>query len=305
VDIWWLPLFAATLMASAAAALTVTFLQRRDPAVRAARRNLFGPPASSDATLLDAQPLPLTPRKLLVHTFLEQVLPSRVVSSVQAKVTAAGVAHLRPVGQVLLAKVVAGASAAVFAGLMLASEVSALTVVSALLAPFLAFNVPDLRLSSKASARREAVLGDLPDALDLMTIMVEAGVSFEAAVVRVGRLSSGVLADELTRTMQEVRAGVPRIEALANLAARCDVADLTAFTSAVGQAEQLGVPVAKVLRVQSGELREKRRQRAEERAMKIPAKVILPLATCILPAMLLVVVGPSVVTIARGFSTFS
>jgi len=135
-----------------------------------------------------------------------------------------------------------------------------------------------------------------------MTITVEAGVAFEASMVRAAQSQTGPLAEELTRTMQEMQVGVPRVKALRDLAARCDVEDLTTFVAAVVQAERYGVPITRVLRVQSAELREKRRQRAEEAAMKIPAKVILPLAVCILPAMMLLVVGPAILQIVRSFA---
>jgi tight adherence protein C len=174
----------------------------------------------------------------------------------------------------------------------------------ALIGAPLGFLVPDVLLGMRASRRQEEILASLADTLDLMTITVEAGVAFEAAVVRAGRSGRGALAEELIRTMQEMQAGVPRVDALHNLARRCDVKDLTSFTASVAQAERFGVPIARVLRVQSSELREKRRQRAEEAAMKLPTKVILPLALCILPAMMILVVGPSIIQIGRSFAQF-
>jgi tight adherence protein C len=110
------------------------------------------------------------------------------------------------------------------------------------------------------------------------------------------------LAEELARTLQDVQLGVPRSTALQNLVARTDVPDLRSFVHAVTQAEKYGVPIARILRVQSSELREKRRQSAEERAMKIPVKIVMPLVLCILPALFIVIMGPAGIRISQtGF----
>lgn len=162
-----------------------------------------------------------------------------------------------------------------------------------------AYLLPDVIVRSRARQRQEAILLALPDTLDQITIAVEAGLGFDAALARAGRSGSGPLAQELVRTLQEMNIGVPRTQALRSLVARTDVADLRQFVFAIIQAETYGVPIARVLRIQAQELRVKRRQRAEERAMKIPVKVVFPLVLCILPSLFVVVLGPAMIRMFR------
>ncbi|MFA9428640.1 type II secretion system F family protein [Egicoccus sp. AB-alg2] len=163
----------------------------------------------------------------------------------------------------------------------------------------LGYFTPDLLLHSRGMERRDAIARALPDTLDQMTIAVEAGLGFEAAMARAGRTGQGPLAEELVRTLQEVQIGVPRAKALRNLADRTEQADLRHFVLAVVQAESYGIPVADVLRTQAAEQRVKRRQRAEERAMKIPVKIIFPLILCILPTLFIVILGPAAIQMSR------
>lgn len=158
----------------------------------------------------------------------------------------------------------------------------------------------DLQLYSKGKERQKAIEQALPDVLDQMTICVEAGLGFEAAMVRAGRSGKGPLADELVRTLQEMQVGVGRGTALRNLATRSNAPDLRHFTTAIVQAESYGIPVADVLRTQAAELRLKRRQRAEERAMKIPVKIVIPLVLCILPSLFIIILGPAAITIYQN-----
>ena len=158
--------------------------------------------------------------------------------------------------------------------------------------------LPDLLLSNAATNRQKRIRLELPDTLDQMTIGVEAGLGFEAAMARAGRSGDGPLAEELVRTLQEVQAGMSRADAMRGLAERNDVAELRQFVLAVRQAETYGIPIAQVLRAQAAELRVKRRQRAEEQAMKLPVKVIFPLVLCILPAIFVVVLGPAAIRVA-------
>ncbi|HEX2119613.1 MAG TPA: type II secretion system F family protein, partial [Acidimicrobiales bacterium] len=159
---------------------------------------------------------------------------------------------------------------------------------------------PEFWLGRKIRARGYAMTLQLPDALDLLTISVEAGLGFDAALARTAKTGSGPLAYEVSQMLQELRVGVPRREALESLVARTDVADLRRFVHAVTQAELYGVPISRVLRSQATEQREKRRFRAEERAMKLPVKVIFPLVFCILPALFIVVLGPAYVNLTNG-----
>jgi tight adherence protein C len=160
---------------------------------------------------------------------------------------------------------------------------------------------PDLVLRNRASKRQAEIGLALPDTLDQITISVEAGLGFDAALARTARTGTGPLAEELLRTLQDARAGMSRAQALKRLVGRTNVPELHHFVMAVIQADSYGVPIAQVLRVQSAELRVKRRQKAEEKAMKIPVKVLFPLMTCILPCMFIVIIGPAGIRIARTF----
>jgi tight adherence protein C len=161
------------------------------------------------------------------------------------------------------------------------------------------FLLPDLLLSQRASERRTAIQRELPDTLDQISICVGAGLGFEGAMAQAGESGKGPLAQELVRTLQEMQVGVSRREALRNLAARTDVPDVRHLVVALVQAEAYGVPIVDVLSTQAAEQRVKRRQRAEERAMKMTVKVIFPLVFCILPALFVVVIGPGAIRIAQ------
>ena len=164
------------------------------------------------------------------------------------------------------------------------------------------FYLPDIWVSRKSSARQHRIEIDLPDVIDQLTMSVEAGLGFEAALARTARVGDGPLAEELTRTVQEMQLGVSRSDALRNLAERTDVADLKSFVLTVVQSEEYGLPIAKVLGIQADELRDKRRQRAEERALKIPVLLIFPLAFCIFPTIFIIVLGPAMIRIYRGMA---
>lgn len=164
---------------------------------------------------------------------------------------------------------------------------------------FVGYLLIDLILYSRGRERQKKILKELPDTLDQLTISVEAGLGFDAALQRVAASGTGPLAEELSRVLAEVKVGVPRTEALKHLIDRTDVYELRHFVLALQQAEQFGLPVARVLRIQSGDLRIKRRQRAEEEAMKIPVKIVFPLVFCIFPALFVVLLGPAMIRVAR------
>ena len=161
---------------------------------------------------------------------------------------------------------------------------------------------PGLWLKGRLGARQKLVIKVLPDALDLVTTCVEAGLGLDAALARVAEKSSGPLADELTRMLREVAMGKLRREALTEMADRIGVDELTSFVSAIIQAEQLGVGIVQVLRVQSDQMRTRRRQRAEKTAHEAPIKMIFPLVLFIFPAFMLVILGPAGIRIATSLS---
>jgi tight adherence protein C len=204
-----------------------------------------------------------------------------------------------PLERVLAAKVVLGLVGFLFGFMFFADGRTMLWLLFWGALTALGYFVPDLLLHSQGEKRRAAVTLELPDTLDQMTISVEAGLGFESAMSRAARTGTGVLARELLRTMQDIQVGVPRKTALRDLAGRVEVPDLRRFVMAVVQAEGYGIPIADVLRIQAAELRSKRRQRAEEQAMKIPVKVIFPMILFILPVIFIVILGPAVFQLGR------
>jgi tight adherence protein C len=177
-----------------------------------------------------------------------------------------------------------------------------LAVVLGIVVTLVAYFLPELLLYSRGQERSKAIGLELADTLDQMTIAVEAGLGFEAAMARAGKTGTGPLAEELVRTLQDMRMGLSRREAYDLLASRADVRDLRRFVRAVVQADNHGIAIADVLRTQADEMRKKRRQRAEEKAMQIPVKVIFPLMLCILPVLFIVMLGPVVIGVLDVFS---
>lgn len=164
------------------------------------------------------------------------------------------------------------------------------------------FYLPDLLLYNAGTKWQQQIQKALPDALDLLTISVEAGLGFDAALAQVARNTDGPLAAEFFRVLQEMQIGKSRSEALRALGERTDVSELRGFITAMVQADMFGIPIANVLRVQANEMRLKRQQRAEEKAQKVPVKVLFPLIFTILPALFVVVMGPGIISIIDAFS---
>jgi tight adherence protein C len=161
---------------------------------------------------------------------------------------------------------------------------------------------PDLYLYQRGAERADAMRKTFPDALDLLTISVEAGLGFDAALSHVAKNVEGPLSDEFSRVLQEMQIGLGRADALRSLGERTTLDEMRGFVSAMVQADAFGIPIGKVLRVQSAEIRVKRRQRAEEQAQKLPVKILFPLIFFILPVLFIVVLGPAAISIVATFS---
>ena len=159
------------------------------------------------------------------------------------------------------------------------------------------FFLPDLLLVNAAQKRSEQIRKALPNSIDLLTISVESGLAFDAALAQVATNTEGPLADEFRRVLREIQIGSSRSQALKALADRTSVDDLRVFLNSMVQAEKLGIPIADVLRVQASEIRLKKSQRTEEQAMKLPVKLVFPLILCIMPALFVVILGPAVINI--------
>ena len=170
----------------------------------------------------------------------------------------------------------------------------------ALFTSFFGYFLPDLMLSSRVSRRQKEIRKAMPDALDLLTICVEAGLGFDAAMAKVYEKWDNELGRAFGRVIKEIQLGKLRREALRDMSDRLGIAEMTSFIAAVIQSEQLGVSMANVLRIQSDQMRIKRRQLAEEEAHKAPIKMLLPMAMLIFPSICIVLMTPAVLTILRS-----
>ncbi|MBM0127820.1 type II secretion system F family protein [Pimelobacter simplex] len=186
-------------------------------------------------------------------------------------------------------------------GALLGGSVTVLLVI-AVASAALGFVAPDLYLYNKAAHRADQIKRGLADAVDLLTISVEAGLGFDAALQQVARNTTGPVAEEFSRVLREMQLGMSRSEALKAMGTRSNVEDLNTFVGSMVQADAFGIPIAQVLRVQSSEIRVKRRQYAEEKAQQVPVKIMVPLILFILPCLFIVVMGPAVLNAMDAFN---
>jgi tight adherence protein C len=255
------------------------------------------PLASPVATGLNA---PSTERGWIVR-----ITPSALVARLERDLALAGLSQRWPVARVLRLQYLAVLAAIVLAVLFLVSGPTLVRGLLAVAVVVIAAAATPAVIAGRARERQDAIQHDLADALDQITISIEAGLGLESAVARAGQYGKGPLAEELTRTVQDMRVGFSRKEAYLALAARTSSSDLKRFARAIMQADAYGVPIGTVVRAQAKELRAKRRQRAEEKAMKIPVMVLFPLMFCILPVLFIVVLGPAVINLMHVFATVS
>lgn len=164
------------------------------------------------------------------------------------------------------------------------------------------FFLPDLLIYNVALKRQDELRRGLADALDMLTVCVEAGQGFDAALLQVARSTTGPISGEFARVISEIQIGKSRGEAFSSLASRTTVTEAKTFVSALVQADRLGLPIANVLREQSKQMRLVRRQMAEEKAQKVPVKILFPMLLCIFPALFIVIIGPGAIKIVETFS---
>jgi tight adherence protein C len=176
-----------------------------------------------------------------------------------------------------------------------------LVVMAVAVFALIGYTAPSAAVAARASKRQKEIRKVLSDTMDLLTISVEAGLGFDAALGQVVRNVPGPLSEEISRMLQEMQIGVARTEALRHLTDRTEVPELDGFVLSMIQADKYGVGVAKVLRAQATELRQKRRQRAEETAQKVPLKLLFPMIFMVLPAMFIVILGPGIIKIYEAF----
>lgn len=163
------------------------------------------------------------------------------------------------------------------------------------------FSLFRFSLQSKVKKRRMAIRSELPDMMDLLSVSVEAGLGFDAALLKITERSKNVLSEEMIKVHREIQMGCLRRDALKGLADRTNIDEIKSFTSAIIQAEQLGISLKNVLKTQSQQLRQQRRQRAEEKAMKAPVKIMIPLVFFIFPVMFIILLAPAAINIMNAF----
>jgi tight adherence protein C len=257
--------------------------------------------------VLDAREESLRTRVLtpVIERFAKIVLrvnPKTTIDGVAYKLVSAGVSRRISPTTFLALK---GICPIVFAllGFVFASSMSPLMMFAMVLGlGALGFIGPDYVVNSKIRSRQEKIRAQLPDALDLLAVSVEAGLGFDSAVSKLIDSLEGPLIDEFNLTLSEVRVGESRPEALRKLAERAQVAELSAFTRALIQADTLGISLGRILRVQAADARERRQSMAEERAMKAPIKMLFPTVLFIFPSMFIVTIGPAFLSLTGLFS---
>jgi tight adherence protein C len=251
-------------------------------------------------TFMDRSVVPFLTK---ISTLIRPKKSSGLRARTAQKLVLAGSPATWDADKVLAVKFGGGAVLALL-GLVLGSGASLMSgALFGLLFGLIGFLAPDGLLNAKAKTRQEEIRKALPDSMDLLTVSVEAGLGFDAALAQVAQNVPGELSKEIVRMLQEIQLGVARIDALRDVAERTDVEDLRTFVLAMIQADIFGVSVAKVLRSQSKEIRTRRRQRAEGKAMQIPVKMLFPLIFCIMPALLVVLAGPAIIRIAQTFGS--
>lgn len=262
----------------------------------------FGAPSVADFPLsVPAKPSRRRPTES-PSVRLAAAAPKGYIAWLERKIVYAGKQNSWTAGGLILAKLLGTGAALVLAWLVLSLGPPPLFVVLSICFVILAFIAPDVIAFSRADDRQKLITRALPDTLDQMTIAVEAGLGFEAALQKAAMNGTGPLAEELIRTLQDQSIGRSRRDAYRALEQRTDSEDLRRFIRAISQADAFGISVADVLRVQATDMRVRRRQRAQEQAMKVPVKIVFPLVFCILPVLFIVILSPAVIGIAVTFS---
>ena len=228
--------------------------------------------------------------------------PKTTLESVNAKLLSAGLGRTLTATQFLASKAVIAIGGllvcALFGGMAAGPLGGLLFGVCGLTLGFMA---PDFLVGSKARRRKDSIRAELPDALDLLAVSVEAGLGFDGAISKLTDHMEGPLAEEFALTLSEMRIGEARQEALKKMAERCAAPEVATFVRAIVQADQLGISLSRILRVQAADTRLRRQAAAEEKAMKAPIKMLFPTVLFIFPAMFLVILGPAFLNLSKVF----
>ncbi|WP_427117827.1 type II secretion system F family protein [Pseudarthrobacter scleromae] len=231
-----------------------------------------------------------------------RLTPPAYVAFLDRLLALAGRPASMPLGKVLGSKLAIGLAGITVGIYLTAIGSTPLMKLSGLFVLFLGYFIPDLLLYSKGQERQKVMQLELANTLDQMLISVEAGLGFEGAMARAGENGKGPLAEELVRTLQDMQVGRSRRESYTALAERTSIPELRSFVQAVVQADTYGIAISRVLRVQAKVMRVKRRQRAEEKAMKLPVMILFPLLFFIFPVLFIAILGPAVINTVVTFS---
>jgi tight adherence protein C len=233
---------------------------------------------------------------------MRERVPKGYIGMLDHRLALAGRPPAWTIDKILIAKPVLAGVGTLLAGWWISADPGPMRFALGAFLVLLCFLVPDLLLFSRGQERQQEMQNALADTLDQMTICVEAGLGFEAAMAKAATNGKGPLAEEFIRTLQDMSMGRTRKDAYLDFGNRTSSPDLRRFTRSVVQADSYGIAIAAVLRVQAAEMRLRRRQRAEETAMKIPVKVLFPLIFCILPVLFIVLLTPAALSITKLFT---
>ncbi len=254
----------------------------------AARANLFaGLPQPAP------EPGPLLTMLRQLGQSTRRLLPNALVDGLEVKIVQAGYPHGLDLQRIIGIKIF-------FAGLAAFMFLLNGRVLLAVIAAVVLFFLPDYWIVSIRDKRQLAIQADAADTIDQLTICVEAGLGFDAALARVASTTEGPLTDELRHTMSDIQAGVPRAQALRALSDRAQIIEIRQLVTALLQAQKHGVPMAETLRIQSAEMRLKRRQRTEEKAAKLTVKMLFPIIFCFMPVFMIVALVPALISVFRA-----
>lgn len=233
---------------------------------------------------------------------MRDIAPPGYLGMLDRQLALAGRPPAWTIDKILIAKPILAAVAVLLSVWFISSDPVLLRVLLGVFVVLVSFFLPDLLIYSRAQERQEKIQEALADTLDQMTIAVEAGLGFEAAMAKAATNGKGPLAEEFIRTLQDMSIGQARKAAYEAFSERTSSPDLRRFTRSIIQADSYGLAIADVLRIQAAEMRLRRRQRAEEKAMQVPVKVLFPLVFCILPVLFIVLLTPAVLSIIEAFS---
>jgi tight adherence protein C len=247
----------------------------------------------------------VAPAMLRLARFVRRFTPVGTVERIEQELRQLGSPPGWDAGRILALKVILPSVlvGGVVAMAALGDTTVVRTVVFAVVLALGGWFIPEWMLRSRAAVRQKEIQRSLADGLDLLSITVEAGLGFDSALKRVATEITGPLGHEFHRVVQEIKLGEPRMEALRSLADRSSVPELKSFVLAMIQADVLGISISQVLEIQASEIRLKRRQRAEEQAMKLPVKIIFPVILCIFPSIFIILLGPAAIQIYQNLFT--